>query len=713
MKKILALVALAFIANPLFAGEVRTWTSQDKNTLIAEMVGMKNGKVLLKVETGKVFEYPVSQLIPADQKYIEKNAPMDSGTAAMTIDNMVMEKLKSSYAEIVAEMKEVPSAEGMTVEEKKKRMEELDFLKRMTWPTDRTTDEQFIRRIYLDVAGRIPTYAETLAFLDDRDRNKRAKLIDELLNSEAFVSHFFNYMSDLLRIRDGIGMNNINGLHAHAYVDWTKDQIRNNTPWNEWVYELLTAQGYYWDNPATGYLLTDVGMQLCNLSNTFTVFAGTEITCAQCHDHPFEEVYQSDFFKMAAFFGGVELRGRGASDEKAEVARKKLKEYQDHWKEINKGKERMPRFDQRLQDMLQSYSYFQTDKDENGGATPTSELPHDYKYEDYEPKERLTPGTYFGEIVELEDHPNSRVAFAKWMTSKEHPRFTINIVNRLWKQAFGLAQIEPVFNVPGHLDGQAQNYDLLIYLEQLMKGLDYDLKGFLRILYNTDTYQRQANPYSPTLAQIDQGEYHFPAPVLRRMTAEQIWDSMIALTSAEPEGPKRRVLEEYRSIMNQDWSNISFDQAMKIRDQFGKMGNITAGDEEEMMMMGNRRGGNAMARASELPLPANVGSILYAFGQSDKLLIENANYVGSVPQVMMMLNGNFTNKTMSDPASYLVENARGAKSQSDGVEICFLSILNRRPSSDELQTARNLVNGEDYSDLIWALLNTREFMFIQ
>jgi len=718
MKKILALVAIGLVTTPLFAGEVRTWTDSQGREVTAEMVGMRSGKVLLKLEGGRTVEFPVNLLSPDDQKFIEKNAPIDAGTAALTIDKMVMEKLKSSYSEIKAEIAKTKADTSMPAVDKAKKLEDLDFLMRMTWPTDPTTDEQFVRRIYLDIAGRIPTYEEVTTFLNDRSDSatKRTQLIDDLLDSEAFVSNFFNYMSDLLRVRDGIGLNGINGLNARAYVDWTKDQIRQNRPWDEWVYEMLTAQGYYWDNPATGYLLTDIGMELCNLSNTFTVFTGTEITCAQCHDHPFEEVYQMDFYRMAAFFGSVDLRNRGgANDEMASSARSKLKEYQAEWKEMNKDKERMPRFDQRLQDMMNSYSYYQNDKDQEGGSKPQQKLPHDYKYDDAQPNEMVSPATYFGEIVELEDHPNARTAFAKWMTSKEHPRFTINIVNRLWRQAFGLAQIEPVYNIPGHLDGQAQNYELLLYLEQVMKSMDYDIKGFLRVLYNTETYQRQANPYSPTLAQIDKGEYHFPAPVLRRMSAEQIWDSMVALTIPNPEGPQRRVLEEYREIMNRDWSNISFKQAQEIRDKFSKMGNLEMMDDDSQMMnmMGNDRRGDMMARASEQSLPARVGSILYAFGQSDKLLIENSNLVGSVPQVMMMLNGKFTNETMSKDGTYLVENAKGAKNQSDGVEIAFLSILSRRPSSEELQTAKNLVNGEDYSDLIWALLNTREFMFIQ
>jgi len=115
-------------------------------------------------------------------------------TAAKEIDALVMNKLKTSYAEIKTNW------EAAKVGTKAK--EELEFLVKMTWPTEKTTDEQFLRRIYLDIAGRIPTYAETTAFLGSRDQSKRAKLIDQLLESDAFTSNFFNFLSDLFRIRE-------------------------------------------------------------------------------------------------------------------------------------------------------------------------------------------------------------------------------------------------------------------------------------------------------------------------------------------------------------------------------------------------------------------------------------------------------------------------------------------------------------------------------
>jgi len=140
-----------------------------------------------------------------------------------------------------------------------------------------------------------------------------------------------------------------------------------------------------------------------------------------------------------------------------------------------------------------------------------------------------------------------------------------------------------------------------------------------------------------------------------------------------------------------------------------------------MMNGGAKKGKNTgpvMIRASEMRMPSNLGSFLYQFGQSDKKFIENANTEGTIPQVMMLLNGSLTNQIMTNNSKALVRIAQAEDSKDDGIDVVFLSILSRRPRGQDRDLARPLVRGSnggksDYSDLVWALLNTREFMFIQ
>ncbi|MBU6178453.1 MAG: DUF1549 domain-containing protein, partial [Verrucomicrobia bacterium] len=306
-----------FTLNPLRA-EPRTWTSADGRTLQAEFAGTAgagaSAVVKLKMADGTMIDYPVAKLSEQDRLFVKGNLPTDPAALAGEIDKLVLNKLKTSYYELQAELAALPQKADLTVDEKVKRKQEIEREMLMCVPNPLTNDNQFLRRVYLDITGRIPTYDEAESFLNDRSPTKRAAVIDKLLDSEGFAMRMYNYYSDLLRIREGITMMGNGDLKVDPYMEWIKQSIREDKPYDDMVRELLTAKGKIWEEPAVGYLVSDQGMRLCNLSNTFTIFMGTEITCAQCHDHPFEEVFQMDFYKMAAFMGGTETSARGGGN---------------------------------------------------------------------------------------------------------------------------------------------------------------------------------------------------------------------------------------------------------------------------------------------------------------------------------------------------------------------------------------------------------------
>ncbi len=117
------------------------------------------------------------------------------------------------------------------------------------------SDEVFLRRVYLDVVGRIPSLEESSRFLDSKTPNKRSKLIDELLDSEGYVSHMFNWKADLLRVNTRVAP----GQPGKLYDDWVKEAVRSHMPYDEFVRQLVTASGYLWENGATGFYLRDLG----------------------------------------------------------------------------------------------------------------------------------------------------------------------------------------------------------------------------------------------------------------------------------------------------------------------------------------------------------------------------------------------------------------------------------------------------------------------
>ncbi len=727
------LLGIALFSTPMLEAAMRTWTSADGKSLEAEFVGTAGAgataQVKLKLPDGKVMNYAIAKLSEEDRLFVKGNLPSDPIALAAEIDKLVLGKLKTSYYGLREELAALPQNSELNNAEKIKRKEEIEREMQMCIPNERTTDNQFLRRVYLDVAGRIPTFDEAETFLKERSPTKRAELINELLDSEGFAMRMYNYYSDLFRIREGVTMMGNGDLKVDPYIEYVKQSIRDDKPYNEMARELLTASGHISEAPASGYLLADSGMRLCNLSNTFTIFMGTEITCAQCHDHPFEEVYQMDFFKMASFMGETEMRLRGndssmmmmsgSSETKSELERMGV-----ILKAAGKLREN-DTVDRNLSGWLGTKTTVVHDDGSNA-----VQLPHDYKYDDGEPNMKVQPSTYFGDIMKVDEYESPRHAFAEWVVSPDNPRFTVNAVNRFWKIAFGLGQIEPVYNIPGHLDGQAENYELLVFLEEMMQDLDFSVKDFFRVVYNSKTYQREAETMSPSLTQIDKGTFHFPGPILRRMTAEQIWDSLVALTTPDPEGVVRTGAQKYREWMSTDTSVFkTAEEILAYKADWGNIGKLTKYDGQ-YVSRDDSINGEAMYRASELRQPMAPGHFLRMFGQSDKQLIENQFSGGSSPQVMALLNGTITNKVLSSPDAYLIkEIANGRGSKTDKIDKIFLSVLTRYPASNEKSAAQSGMRAKTDSgmsdkqkmeveanaigNVIWALVNTREFMFIQ
>jgi Protein of unknown function (DUF1549) len=178
-----------------------------------------------------------------------------------------------------------------------------DWQKNKLKPNEPAPDEVFVRRIYLDIAGRIPTLREAETFLADKGTDKRAKLIDQLLAGEGYVQHMYNYWADILRLQTN---GNAGAITGTAYAKFVKESLRANKPYDQFVRELVGSQGEAWENGAIGYYMRDRGMPLDNMAATVRIFLGTRIECAQCHNHPFDKWSQKQFYEMAAFTYGIE-----------------------------------------------------------------------------------------------------------------------------------------------------------------------------------------------------------------------------------------------------------------------------------------------------------------------------------------------------------------------------------------------------------------------
>ena len=567
-----------------------------------------------------------------------------------------------------------------------------NYAKHKVTPMPPADDATFVRRIYLDIAGRIPTYQETTKFLVSRESDKRTQLIDQLLGSDDYASHFFNYWADVLRYKDRPSED----VRGEPYRQWIKQSLAKNMPWDEMVHAMLASDGLPWENPATGYLQRDPGMPLDNVNNTIRIFLGTRIGCAQCHNHPFDKWTQKQFYQAAAYVYGTQTRTnpndkRFWSDKPGERLKE---EYAAIEQEEEDRRQRSYQFDAQMRSLTKVVF------DDVGRKI---QLPKDYAYSDAKPGDVVEPKALFGSDIKPKPGETPRQVFARWLTSKDNPRFAVTIANRLWKQVFGAGQIEPVDDM---LDSTvAENPELMTFLETEMRRLNFDMKEYLRILFNTETYQRQACTDEVPLG----APYHFPGPALRRMTAEQAWDSFVTLAVAAADY-REPPADIYKEALTVDLNKAVAPDIMVSLKKVSDFDQLRNRSQEKFKYKGN-----LLARASELPSPLPPNHFLRTFGQSDRELIAASSTMGSVPQVLFMFNGQITHMLL-EKNSTIYNNIVKKKSISDGVKVVFLTILNREPDAEELATATAQVRNDGpagYGNVVWSLVNTREFMFVQ
>jgi hypothetical protein len=700
---------------------------------------------------------------------------------------------------------------------------QIDALLTKDWQQHKLTgnppasDETFVRRVHLDIIGRIPTMQEAQSFLKSTDQDKRAKLIDQLLASDGYSQHMFHFWADLLRVQSRANSGQ-GDMTSKPYLEHVKKRIRENMPYDAFVRELLTAQGKVWDNPAIGYYMRDIGMPLDNLSNTTRVFLGTRIECAQCHNHPFDKWTQMQFYQMAAFTYPLETNFTGVSD-KGELM--ELKRAADKKPELAVQTRHIGRVFENLGDFVR-YSKVQT------LPTRVLKLPHDYQYTDAKPQEAVKSATMLGKPIS-----GDLQAFSQWMTSPENPRFTKVITNRLWKKVFGVGLIEPVDELFDNT--VAMNPALMSHLEKLMIELRYDVKSFLRVLYNTQAYQNEA-----TKTELVAGEvYHFTGPVLRRMTAEQIYDSFVTLIHPTPDLPRRKGIDTemaqklvYRGKLSDALDLMTpqeiFDGAMKASEVYESVSARAkplrdaytaaqkAKDKEKIeklnleirsvefvartgihdhvvvpavarlytkktgkpapppipvvkplleelrkarqnrayidvpgydidqaipreekkaeearnavylreaglrgmfpqdvdaYLQSRRAQAKDWPRAADVESPAPRGHYLREFGQSDRDLIDNANFDASMPQALVLMNSELFEAILK-PHTQLRLNLAAAKYPDEQLAALYLTLLSRLPTEAEKAAwAKSGLSRPE--DLVFALINTQQFIFVR
>lgn len=635
---------------------------------------------------------------------IRKSAPTQAEieAAAKTIDGYIDNQIKKVNAE---------SDKGKIVQ------------------TKRSSDAVFMRRAYLDIAGRIPSVTEVIEFRR-MGGNKRATLISKLLKSEGYVSNNANYWADVFRIRSDAM------TAGDAWMNWMKESLRKNMPWDQMTYEMITAEGFPWDNGAVGFYLRDEGMPLDHMALAVQTYLGTSLVCAQCHDHPFDLWTQYEFYEMAAFTYGVNTRARPKNVQDA------LKMAKD--REVRRALDRMTR----------DVSYGLSD------GKKSVQLPHDYKYDDAKPMQVVKPKAILGGSVLDQDGDSLRQKYAKWIIGRENPRFTLTIANRIWKKVMGIGLIEPVDEMT--LDSQPTNSKLMAFLAFKMKDFNYDLQAFEAMIYNTAAYQRDALKVDHTAGE----PFYYHGYLLKRMTAEQFWDSLMTLIVPDidyrPGPATNSYIQQYAFIagaspselVSRAEAQVKFDKEetrirnliakarekkddKKLKELNAELRKLRDSNRQSMMAMNMNanmsegeyastrpkktnpawKGYNAAyVRASELRSPERFGHFLQMFGQGSRETVNNYTLEPNMLQVLAMFNGGMFDQVMKD-SSQLMKYVGKSTNARERVEIIFQSVYNRKPSSYELDVVVKAIsnpNGTyEYGRIVWALLNTREFSFVR
>jgi len=582
------------------------------------------------------------------------------------------------------------------------------------------SDEVFLRRVYLDITGRIPDHRAVAGFVNSTDINKRARLINELLDSNGYVSHFFHYWADLLRHKSDI-MDYWSGVE---YAQWIKDSLKDNKPFDQFTFELLTASGHAFENGAIGYRQRDGEMLFDNAAATVRLFLGTRMECAECHDHPFDSLTRREFYEMAAFFSETaEKHTRDPQTRGFQVAR---------WLARTVYGTRTPE-----ETTLLNGFAFATRGLEDRAMTQDSELvfAEDYQYEDASPGSPVEPATFFGEAIVVARGQTRREALARWIATPDNPRFSRVIANRLWKKVMGTGLIEPVDDL--NKCSEATDPDLLDLLTQIMVDVEFDMKSFLQIMYNTKTYQRSTIlPDDPS-----NDARHYSDRVLRRLTAEQIWDSLMSLVIPDLDQRRghgsailnsREKLERLSHMSPFEFRRWQSDgNECDARDGL-EDGRITAPLLPPDQVAGGRRpywtwdeSGIVDPRwstfprdyvlASELESPAPASHFLRTFGQSDRNFVGAAHTNASVTQALALLNEQ-VHEYMWHEGAVLKSAIDGAATVEQKTNIIFRAIVSRPATTSELVLASKTISefGDDGLKMIsWALINSPEFLFVQ
>ena len=531
--------------------------------------------------------------------------------------------IMARYMNLIATCNVAIPLPGVVPPETYSRLPRRNFIDELVWkklqalgivPSEPADDARFLRRVTLDLIGRLPTPAEIREFLASSDPAKRDQAIDRLLERPEYADHWAAKWADLLRpnpYRVGIKA-------VLNYDHWIRDSFRKNKPYDQFVRELVTAQGSTWRNGAVTLFrdrrepdeITTIVSQL---------FLGIRLECAKCHHHPFEKWGQDDFYSFAAYFARIGHKGTGLSPP------------------ISGGEE-----------------MFLTAKSGTVKHPLTGEVL---------PPRPLFPLANAGQAAAAADATvgDPREALAEWMTNDANPFFAQVIVNRVWADLMGRGVVEPVDDL--RATNPPSNGPLLEALAANFRAEKYDLKQLLRTITRSQVYQLSSQTNERNVADTRNYSRHYRV----RLRAEVLLDAFADITG--------------------------------VPDNFGAM--------------------PPESRANQIWTTRIGSTFLDTFGRpnpnQDPPCERNADT--TVTQTLHLMNAPQLHQKVTSEQGRVAALAASNWTPDQIVEEIYLMVYSRLPDTEEREIGRQVFAEKDITrrraaeDLVWALLNTPEFMF--
>jgi len=490
-------------------------------------------------------------------------------------------------------------------------------------PSELCSDETFVRRVFLDIGGTLPTPKQVTDFLDSKDANKRAKLVDYLLDRPEYAYYFANKWADILRVKRGRN-NNDDRSRAYgtfAFHTWIHEAIAADKPYNDFVSEIVGASGDEGRNPPVVWH-KDLANPEQFVDNASQVFLGQRLACANCHHHPYEKWSQDDYWGMAAFYGRVSKR---------QVA--------------------IPG---------------QTSNGQQGGKTVVFVIPNSNVINKRTNKNAVIR-PLDGEAVTIATGADSRLPLIDWMVDGKNPYFAKTLANRYWAHFLGRGIVDPLDDM--RVTNPPSNPELLDALAEDLLKSKFSMKHLIRSICNSKVYQLSSIPNQFNSHDKQSYARYYP----KRMSAEVLFDAVSQVTDSPAafSGMPGDKFAPNRAIMLPDESYASY-----FLDVFGRPQRLSACECE---------------RVSE----ANLAQTLH--------LLNSEEVQGKIAR-----NGGRADSIR-----------KGSKAEQEKVEELFLWCWGKKPSPEQLKLALENIakhpgqTKDAYENILWALINSKAFVFNQ